>query len=95
MYAYKRDCFAVDQIRLVLGDDRRQSWMEVTEDDAGFKVLIEELARRLPDSRGAHDWWDKVASPAFQTNWTQLYRRIEEPNQLPFIEQPAFPPPDL
>ena len=84
VYAYKRDCVTVDQIRLVLGDDHQQSWMEVTEDDIGFKVLIVELARRLPDFPGVYDWWDKVASPAFETNWTQLYGRIAEPNQSRF-----------
>ena len=73
VYAYKRDGLAADQIRLVLGDDGRQSWIEATEDDIGFQVLIAELARRLPDFPGTDDWWDKLALPPFETNWTQLY----------------------
>jgi hypothetical protein len=35
VYAYKRDCVTVDQIRLVLGDEKQQTWMEVSEDDVG------------------------------------------------------------
>ena len=49
MFAYKRDCYTADQIRLILGDDVQLTWMEVTEDDVGFKVLIVELA--APSSR--------------------------------------------
>jgi hypothetical protein len=87
VYAYKRDCVTVDQIRLVLGDDNQQRWMEVSEDDVGFKVLIVEMARRLPGFPGVYDWWDKVVDPAFETNWTQLYRRVADPSQLPHIKE--------
>ena len=75
VYAYKRDCVTVDQISLILGDDNQQTWMEVTEDDAGFKVLVVELARRIPGWPGVYDWWEKVTYPPFETQWTQLYRR--------------------
>lgn len=75
VFAYKRDCYTVDQIRLILGDKVELSWMEVTEDDVGFKVLIVELARRLPGFPNVYDWWDKVAQPPFETQWTELYRK--------------------
>ena len=72
VFAYKRDCFSVDQIRLILGDER--NWVEVTEDDIGFKVLIRELPRRIPGFPSVDDWWDRVAQPPFETQWTELYR---------------------
>jgi hypothetical protein len=75
VYAYKRDCWAVDQIRLVLGDGDHRIWMEVTEDDVGFDELIAELARRLPGCPTVSEWWEKVAFPAFETQWTEVYRR--------------------
>jgi hypothetical protein len=75
VFAYKRDCYTADQIRLILGNDAEQTWMEVTEDDVGFKVLIVELARRLPGFPNVYDWWDKVVQPPFATQWTELYRR--------------------
>ena len=71
-------CDTVDQIRLVLGNDVELTWMEVTEDDVGFKVLIVELARRLPGFPNVYEWWDKVAQPPFETQWTELYRRIAQ-----------------
>jgi len=61
VFAYTRDCLTVDQIRLILGDDVDLAWMEVTEDDVGFNVLIAELGRRLPGFLQVSDWWDKVA----------------------------------
>jgi len=75
VFAYKRDCYTVDQLRLILGNDLELTWMEVTEDDVGFKVLIVELARRLPGFPTVYDWWDNVAHPPFETQWTELYRR--------------------
>jgi hypothetical protein len=75
VFAYKRDCYTVDEIRLILGDDVDLTWMEVTEDDVGFKVLIVELARRLPGFPNVYDWWDNVPQPPFETQWTELYRK--------------------
>jgi hypothetical protein len=49
--------------------------MDVSEDDPGFAELIAELGRRLPGLPGVDDWWDKVAQPPFETQWTELYRR--------------------
>jgi hypothetical protein len=83
VFAYKRDCYTVDQIRLILRNDVEMTWMEVTEDDVGFKVLIVELARRLPGFPNVYDWWDKVAQPPFETQWTALYRRSAPNPQVP------------
>lgn len=74
-FAYKRDCLTEDQIRLIIGSDVELTWMEVTEDDVGFNVLIVELARRLPGFPSVSEWWDTVAQPPFETQWTELYHR--------------------
>jgi hypothetical protein len=74
VYAYKRDCYTVDQIRLILRSND-QSSIEVTESDEGYQALIAEMERRLPGFPMFHEWWDKVAFPAFETNWTEIYRR--------------------
>jgi len=71
----------VDQVRLVLRNDHQESSIEVTEDDIGFNVLIVELACRLPNFPGVYDWWDAVAHPAFETNWTKLYDRVAGPDR--------------
>jgi len=83
VFAYRRDCYTVDQIRLILGNDVELTWMEVTEDDVGVKVLIVELARRLPGFPNVYDRWDKVAQPPFETQWTELYRRSAPNPQVP------------
>jgi hypothetical protein len=83
VFAYKRDCYTVDQIRLILGNDVELMCMEVTEHDLGFDVLIAELARRLPGFPNVYDWWDEVAQPPFETQWTELYRRRSQIPQVP------------
>lgn len=80
VYAYKRDCISVDQIRLVLGDDIQQTWMEVSEDDDGGRQLFVELPRRIHGFPAVDDWWDGVAKSAFEPQWTQIYRRTAPPS---------------
>jgi hypothetical protein len=87
VYAYKRDCLTVDQIRILLGNDDQRTWMEVSEDDIGFKVLITELARRLPGCPSIFEWWEKVALPPFETQWTEVYRRVGPQDCSPSIER--------
>jgi hypothetical protein len=60
-------------MRLILGDDARQMWREVSDDDIGGKPLFAELPRRLPDFPGLDNWWDRVAHPGFAPRWTQIY----------------------
>ncbi len=74
-YAYKRDCFSVDRIRLVLGDEIQRRWIEISEDDGGYEQLVMELPRHLPGCLTADDWQGSVALPPFETQWTSLYRR--------------------
>jgi hypothetical protein len=75
VYAYKRDCWTVDQISLILGDDDRRTWIEVTEEDEGYQSLVGELPRHLPGCQAMAEWWPNVAFPPFETNKTNLYSR--------------------
>jgi hypothetical protein len=47
-YGFKRDCVSTDQICLLIGDEESDRWIEVREDDTGYKALIEELPIRIP-----------------------------------------------
>jgi hypothetical protein len=74
VYAYKQDCYAVDQIRLEVLDDRGKGLM-VTEELRGWDGLVRALPEKLPGCRKFEDWFSVVAFPAFQQNMTLLYER--------------------
>ena len=78
VYAYKKDVITFDDIRIVLGDEVLRTWIEISEDDEGFKELITQLPSRLPGCLSEKEWWQKVALPPFATNWTQLFQRSVE-----------------
>jgi hypothetical protein len=69
IYAYKKDCFSVDQIRIILVSDKWR--IEFTEDDkdfCGLRMCISSHLKVRPD------WHELLArSPAFETTWTVLY----------------------
>jgi hypothetical protein len=74
VFGYKRDCLTVDQMCLAIGSDADQ-WIEVTEDDEGYEHLIKQLPTHLAGFPTSEGWWQKVALPPFETQWTRLYRR--------------------
>ena len=78
VFAYKKDCFSTDQIRVILSDETKQMFWEITEDDVGYRELIQALPQYLPECKTLTDWWPRVAFPAFEPQWTQLYRRQAE-----------------
>jgi len=66
---YKKNCYAVDQIRVVIAG--KWGIVEVTEDDPDFDVLQTLLCTKL---KVCSEWYqDMAASPAFETNWTVIY----------------------
>jgi hypothetical protein len=69
--AYKKDCWMMDQIRVVVrGKDG--SCIVCTEDDQPFDALEASIRRFLPDSRPG--WYQSlVCSPPFQTEITHIY----------------------
>jgi hypothetical protein len=75
VFAYKRDCFAIDKIYIALADAADKIRVEISEDDTGYESLISELPKYLPGCLAHNDWFLRVAVPAFKTNWTELYRR--------------------
>jgi hypothetical protein len=70
IYAYKKDCLTVDQIRIIFASEQ---WnIEFTEDDKDFDALRMYIDRHL---RVLPDWHQLlVLSPAFATTWTVVYR---------------------
>lgn len=78
VFAYKQDCFTYDKICIALADASRNVRMQVTEDDAGYKMLIEQAPAHLPGCLAPEDWFMRVTFPAFETQWTELYRRRAE-----------------
>ena len=75
VYAYKRDCWTVDQICVALVDETRQISIDVGEDDKGYPELIAHLPDHLPGCLAVVEWWFGVAFPPFETQLTRLYTR--------------------
>lgn len=73
--AFKRDCVYLDPIRVALWSEDLGVGVEVTEEDAGYRELIDELPMHLPGCLGRDEWFERVAFPAFAHNLTVLYRR--------------------
>jgi hypothetical protein len=69
IYAYKRDCFTMDQIRLVISNGELN--IELTEDGANLEALNMYFERHL---RVRPDWYQElITSSAFKTNFTVVY----------------------
>lgn len=69
IFAYKKDCFAVDQIRLIITSKDWQ--IEFTEDDPTFDKLRDHINNIFTI---ASDWHTElVVSPAFELMWAVVY----------------------
>ena len=77
VFAFKKDCYAVDSIHLILGNSERKVWVEVAEDDAGYPELIAALPRNLPGCPTEDEWFPSVTLPPLETRWTRLYPRFD------------------
>jgi hypothetical protein len=75
VFAYKRDLLTVDQISLTFLSHDPGELIEVSEDDEGYEQLIEQLPKRLAGFPTPEEWWQKMALPPFETQWTRLYSR--------------------
>jgi hypothetical protein len=71
--AYKRDCYAYDQIRIELMTGNGS--VLATEGMEGWLSLLETLPAYLPEMPPKSEWWAKVAFPPFATNMTMLFSR--------------------
>jgi hypothetical protein len=72
--AFKRDLFHVDLICMEI-QDRLNSSIEVDEEMEGWKELVANLPEYLPGFPKFEEWFLRVATPAFETCPTELYRR--------------------
>jgi len=70
--AYKVDLFGYDMICVTFRISDRDEWIEVSEEQEGFKNLVAKMQEVMPQID--RDWWSKVAFPAFKQNYTVLYR---------------------
>ena len=75
VFAYKRDCFAYDQICLLVEASDIDRRIEVREDDEGYEGLIQQLPLRLDGAPTLDEWWNTVVLPPFETQWKRLYSR--------------------
>ena len=75
VFAFKRDCFTVDQISIVVGNSDLKEWVEVTEDDDGYGELILQLPLYLSGCPTLDSWFQRVALPPFETQWTHIYQK--------------------
>jgi hypothetical protein len=81
-FAYKRDCFSVDQICVVIRTADPTDWIEVREDDDGYQLFIQSLPKCIAGFPLPDEWLEKVRLPPFATQWTQIYVRAPG-NNLP------------
>jgi hypothetical protein len=69
IYAYKKDCLTVDQIRMIIAS--KDLNIEFIEGDTDFDGLKKFIAIRLTVRR---NWYEMlILSPAFETTWTVVY----------------------
>ena len=69
IYAYKKDCLAFDQLRVIFLSDRYE--IEFTEDDRDFAGLCAALSDKF---KLPCDWHHRLMlAPAFETTFTALY----------------------
>ena len=78
--AYKRDRWTTDQIVVAItygpeDRDGNRRWIPIVEDDPSYPAILEDLETRYPLREA---WWREVAFPAFERNYTALWRR-EQP----------------
>ena len=75
IFAFKRSLVFIDSIRLCfsLSDDRT---VEIHEGMKGWDPLVRQLPEYLKGCQPFDDWFDTVALPPFETNWTQIYQRL-------------------
>jgi|GraSoiStandDraft_55_1057291.scaffolds.fasta_scaffold155209_1 hypothetical protein len=74
--AFKRDLGTVDCICLFLAR-AGGTGIELNEEMARWNSLMEALPQALPGCKPWSEWFSVVAFPAFATNETEVYARVE------------------
>ena len=70
--AFKRDCYTVDSIRLLVITSGGLSY-ELAEHHEGWEDITCAISENLPGCLAFEEWFFEVAFPAFETNLTRLY----------------------
>lgn len=73
---FKRDLLFVDLICLTIVR-RNDKALEINEEMDGWKSLTDKLPEYLPGCQTLEEWYPVVAFPAFRTNRTVIYSRVE------------------
>jgi hypothetical protein len=68
---HKRDLYIYDDICLAFQTET-ELWVEVSEEEPGFQLLVDEVERRFPSV--PKDWFTAVMLPAFEPNYRVLWR---------------------
>ncbi len=68
--AFKRDNWAYDVICLGFRLVGTEEFIEIAEDFPGYENFLKVVESRFTL---AEDWWQNVAFPAFQTNWSTIW----------------------
>ncbi len=69
--AFKRDCYTVDSIRMLLETDA--GVVEIGEEMAGWEAWTAALPERLAGAKRFEEWFFEVAFPAFEENATIVF----------------------
>ena len=68
---FKRDLFSIDEICFGFRCRGRDDYQSVGEEDLAFSAFQVAVERRFSGIR--KDWFQEVAVPAFQENWTVIW----------------------
>lgn len=71
--AWKQDVFAYDLLCVGLRPAGGAEYFTCDEAQTGWAALLHELEQRFDVK--ANDWWPEVVFPAFEENFTLLWRR--------------------
>jgi hypothetical protein len=76
--AFKRDVFLGTQVCLAFRVARHSKYAFVTQDAAGWGVLVQALLSRFPECDS--DWLRKVSEPTWESPWTVVWGKAPEPD---------------
>jgi len=76
--AFKEDWFTTDEIHLGFWSPEKDRFERVNESAVGYDELLAALPDAFPGIRT--DWFMEVAFPAFEVNWTELWRKAPTPS---------------
>jgi len=86
IFAFKRDIFSYDLICVGFRVSDDGTYWEIDEQMHGYEEVLAALDKAFPEV--ATRWWQKVAFPAFETNFLTLWG---DPKQQEILKLPSSP----